>query len=92
MTDQFLKASQALADDERKAALEHQLEYVNETEAGIIRQVLGDENKPLSKKQEFVYKNNIEPTLVEKCGIKGCGQFVPTGTEYCGSCGIEYGG
>ena len=70
----------------------HQLENVNETEAGIIRQIIGDENKPLSKKQEYIYKKEIEPTLAEKCGIKGCEQFVPAGTDYCGSCEIEYGG
>ncbi|MDO6621200.1 hypothetical protein [Shewanella sp. 6_MG-2023] len=91
MTDPFLKASQGFADDERKAALEHQLEIVNETEAGIIRQLLGVEKKPLSEKQEYIYKNKIEPALAEKCGIKGCGQFVPAGTDYCGSCEIEYG-
>jgi len=91
MTDKFKEAAQALSDEERTAALKDRLDYVNETEAGIIRQILGNEGKALSKKQEYVYTTQIEPSLVEKCGIQGCGQFVPAGTDYCGSCQIECG-
>jgi len=90
MSDKFKEAAQNLCDDERTIALKERLDYVDATESGIIKQILGREGKPLSNKQKFIYQTKIEPTLVEKCGIQGCEKFVPAGTGYCDSCQIEY--
>lgn len=64
----------------------------NDTHGGIIRQKLGNKKKPLSTKQQYVYDNEILPSLVEKCGLNGCQNFVPVGTGSCGTCSIEYNG
>lgn len=92
MTDEWKKAAQNLTPSERKLALENLLEDVDEPEAGIIRQILGDEGKPLSPKQAHVYKTRIEESLVERCGNKGCQNFVLAGVFQCSSCEIKYGG
>lgn len=92
MTDDWRKAAQNLTDTERETALKNLLELVNEPEAGIIRQLLGDEKKPLTAKQQYVYDSHIEEALVEKCRNKSCGNFVPAGVSYCPTCEIEYDG
>jgi hypothetical protein len=77
---------------EIEQALRHILDLNhNDTQSGIIRQILGDEKKPLSETQNFVFKKDIEPSLVERCGITGCKNFVPAGTDNCPCCQIEYG-
>jgi hypothetical protein len=93
MTDNWLRAARNLSDTERKTALKNLLENVNETEAGIIRQLLGDELKPLTEKQRYVYETHIEKALVERCGVPGCSNFVPAGTAsgYCQTCEVKYG-
>ncbi|MGF1903436.1 hypothetical protein [Aliivibrio sifiae] len=91
MTNEWNEAVQQLSDDEIKQALQNQLEHMNETEAGITRQILGSEQKPLSQKQQSVYEKKIKPTLVEKCGNTGCGRFVIAGVFLCQVCEIEYG-
>lgn len=91
MTDEFLKAAKNLTDSERKKALESALDNVSETEAGIIRQVLGNKDKPSTEKQKKVYENHILPALVEKCGAPGCSRFSLAGKIYCTTCAIEYG-
>lgn len=80
-----------LCDVEREEALRHLVEIADETRAGIIRQLLGEEQKPLSQAQQHVYKKYIEPELIERCGRSGCTTFVPAGTNYCPMCEIEYG-
>ncbi|HAS6997956.1 TPA: hypothetical protein I7280_24380 [Vibrio parahaemolyticus] len=92
MSNEWRKAAKSLTDEERIQALEHQLENMDGAEAGIIRQLLGDEQKPLSEKQQYIYHHNIEETLVEKCGRSGCNEFVVAGVGYCPSCEIEFGG
>lgn len=91
MTDGWRKAAQGLSDSERETALKNSLDCVGDTEAGIIRQLLGKDGKPLTEKQKYVYNNRIEMSLVEKCGRSGCSAFVPAGTNYCQTCEIEYG-
>ena len=91
MSDDWQKAAQSLTEVERESALKNVSENANNPEAGIIRQLLGKENKPLTEKQKYVYETSIEPTLVERCGNKGCNNFVPAGTNYCPTCEIEYG-
>ncbi|MBX9936091.1 MAG: hypothetical protein K2Y10_05815 [Burkholderiaceae bacterium] len=91
MKDEFSQAAQNLTDSEKKKALESLLDNANETEAGIIRQILGKEGKPLTEKQNEVYKKHIEPALVEKCGVLGCTRFSIAGETYCATCAIEYG-
>lgn len=91
MPDDFLTASRSLSLNEKRMALANLLEFSGDPEAGIIRQLLGDKKKPLSKKQQYVFHNKIEPSLVEKCGCNGCVNFVIAGTSYCPSCNLEYG-
>ncbi|QTR54489.1 hypothetical protein [Thiothrix unzii] len=91
MTDKFSKAAKDLTDSERKKALESVLDNANETEAGIIRQILGEDGKPLTEKQKKVYEKYIEPALVEKCGALGCTRFSLAGETYCATCAIDYG-
>jgi hypothetical protein len=80
-------------DEEKETALRNLLENnPQDAEAGIIRQLLGDEKKPLSPDQQEVYERYIEPGLAEKCGFASCGRFVPAGVDYCGTCEIEFGG
>lgn len=91
MTDDWRKAAQNLTDTEKETALKNLLESASEPESGVIRQLLGDKKKPLTLKQQYVYDNHIEESLVEKCGIQGCGKFVPAGIDYCPTCEVEYG-
>ena len=91
MTSEWKKAAQNLTDEEKLQALNYLLENMDGAEAGIIRQILGNEEKPLSEKQQYIYDKNIEPSLVEKCGGPGCNEFVLAGQGYCPSCQIEYG-
>jgi len=86
------KAAKDLTDDDRIKALNNLLDTVNDTQAGIIRQILGDEEKLLSDKQQSIYDGKIEPALVEYCGCLSCKTIVVTGNYYCPSCEIEYGG
>lgn len=91
MTDEWTEAARKLADDEKQRALENILDNSSSPEAGIVRQILGEENKPLTKKQQHVYENSIEPSLVERCGSQGCQNFTVAGDAYCPTCEIEYG-
>jgi hypothetical protein len=93
MTDPWLQAARNFTDEEKETALRNLLENTPGAEAGIIRQLLGDEKKPLSPSpQQEVYERYIEPGLAEKCGFASCGRFVPAGVDYCGTCEIEFGG
>ncbi|KAB7688991.1 hypothetical protein GBN24_11975 [Plesiomonas shigelloides] len=88
MSDKWIEAAKQLTPEQVQEALEHQVEYMGDPEAGIIRQILGSEGKPLSDKQQYIYDTKILPSLVERCAM--CDNFVPAGVDYCGSCSIEY--
>lgn len=90
MNDKWIQAAKSLSDPEKEKALESLLENAGEPEAGVIRQILGEEQKPLTEKQQHVYKKYIEPALVEKCGTPGCSRFSVAGEAYCSTCAIEY--
>lgn len=91
--NQWADAAKKLSEDEKLQALEYMLEMGgSDTHCGIIRQILGNEQKPLSAKQQYIYDNQILPSLVEKCGLNGCQNFVPAGTGSCQNCSIEYNG
>lgn len=90
--DEFLAVARNLTDDQRRAALENRLEYAREPEAGIIRQLLGEEQIPLTARQQNVYDNYIVPSLVERCANRRCSILVPAGTGFCPICEVEYGG
>ena len=92
MADDWRKAAQNLTEVERETALRNLLDNANEPEAGIIRQLLGHENKALTEKQQHVYETYIEQALVEKCANQGCSNLVPAGIDYCPTCEIKYGG
>ena len=79
-----------LSEDEI-TGLKNQVEgsCLNDTGDGIARQILGDDEKPLSEKQQYVFDNKIKPTLSEKCST--CIEKVPAGVDYCPTCEIEYG-
>ncbi|HHF3067893.1 TPA: hypothetical protein ACPJ09_004663 [Vibrio diabolicus] len=91
----FRAAARELSDYEVIEALhnrlEHEQESIDDRSAGIIRQILGDPTKPLSRNQQYHYDNFILPTLVEGCGITGCSKFTVAGRDYCGVCALEYG-
>ena len=89
--NQWADEARKLSEDEILQALKHVLEMGgSDTHCGIIRQKLGSERKPLSTRQQYVYDNEILPSLVEKCGLNGCQNFVTAGTGSCGTCSIEY--
>lgn len=88
---EFATAAKMLSDDQRKEAMETLLDTVNETEAGIIRQILADPDKPLSEKQQAVFDKHIEPAMVEKCGRSGCSGFTMPEVELCPSCEAKFG-
>ncbi|WP_440886733.1 hypothetical protein [Vibrio sp. WZ-1] len=92
MSFDFKAAAEQLTDDEREEALNHYLEINggSDAESGIVRQLLGEESKPLSEKQKYVYENNVVPCLAEKCGIPSCTAIIPAGREYCPSCEIKF--
>lgn len=85
------QAIEGLSQKERECALRHLLNNASDTEAGIIRQLLSPDRKPLSKKQQIIYENRIEPSLVEECGTNLCPNFALAGVDYCSTCSIEYG-
>lgn len=91
--NQWVDEAKKLSEYETLQALKNILEMGdNNTNCGIIRQKLGNEKKPLSEKQQYVYDHDILPSLVEKCGLNGCQNFVPAGTGSCQNCLIEYNG
>lgn len=47
----------------------------NQPEVGIMRQLLVDPNKPLTKKQKSVFDNHVVSSMVEKCGNQSCNGF-----------------
>lgn len=79
-----------LSEDEI-TGLKNQLENscLDTTSDGITRQILGDDEKPLSEKQQYVFDNKIKPTLLEKCST--CVAKVPAGIDFCPTCEIKYG-
>ena len=79
-----------LSEDE-VIALKNQVDgaFLNPKGYGVGKQILGDEKKPLSDKQQYVFDNEIKPTLLEKCAT--CVSKVPAGVDYCPTCEIEYG-
>lgn len=91
MGDEWSKAVENLSEQERKNALENLQDIATETESGIIRQILGKEQKPLTDKQQLVFAKYIKPSLVERCGVPSCKNLVPSGEIYCATCSIEYG-
>lgn len=91
MKHDFIEAAKNLTDTEIKIALENLLENVREPEAGIIRQILGPEQKPLSEAQMNVYNKYIFGALVEKCANQSCKNFTLAGVAYCPTCEIEFG-
>lgn len=88
---EWRNAAQRLDDEARESALKDRLDHVEEPEAGIIRQILANDGKPLSPKQQHVYDKYIEESLVEKCGAPGCKEFTRSGSAYCSICEIKYG-
>ena len=89
MSDEWRIAAQTLTDDQRKIALTNLLTVLGDVECGIIRQILGKDQKPLTEAQKYIYEKNIEPCLVERCDT--CNKFIPAGTNRCSICKIEYG-
>lgn len=91
MKHDFIEAAKNLTDAEIRVALANLLEHASEPEAGIIRQLLGPEKKPLSEAQMNVYNKHILGALVEKCGNQSCKNFTLAGVDYCPTCEIEFG-
>ncbi|WP_157958779.1 hypothetical protein [Salinicola sp. RZ23] len=91
MPDEWKEAAKELPDDEKRRALKYIAENSSGPMAGIARQILGEEKKPLTNNQKHIYEDSIEPSLVEKCGGPGCKNFAVAGDTYCPTCAIEYG-
>lgn len=82
------------ADEQAEADMREDLEKFEEGTmdsklAGITRQILGKKTiqeglNGLSEKQAYLYHNEIEPSLTEKCGWMGCTNVVRVGSGYCG--------
>lgn len=93
MTDPRRQVVQNLTDDQKKTGLRNLLDNSpHEAETGVIKQLLGVKQKPLSPAQQKVFDQHIEPALTEKCGAPGCRKLVPAGVVYCDTCDVEYGG
>lgn len=87
---EFSDAARLLSDEQQRIAMESQLDFISEVEAGIIRQKLAEPDKPFSPKQQAVFDKHILPAMVEKCG-GGCGGFSVSGVEFCDTCAIRFG-
>lgn len=89
---EFTDAAKLLSDEQKRIAMKSLLDSVNDVEAGVIRQILGEPEKSLSPKQQAVYENHIVPQMVEKCRLhSSCKGFTMPGEEYCASCATQYG-
>lgn len=81
-----------LSDEQREEGLKEILENAQDTESGIIRQVLDRGTESLSPKQAWVFEHKIDPLFEEGCSIRSCTRMAFVGHEYCDVCEIEYGG
>ncbi|MBD8696611.1 hypothetical protein [Stenotrophomonas sp. CFBP 13718] len=92
-TDPFVQAARNFVDSQRVQAMEELLQYesdmVDDRCAGVLRQLLHPDQKPLTPNQQYIYDALIEPRLAEKCS--NCTTFVPAGVDNCQNCDIRYG-
>lgn len=91
---EFSDAAKKLSDAERRAAMEELLDtgMGTDEEAGIMRQLLAEPEKPLTGPQRFVFDNYIEPAMVERCSqYSSCNGFTMPGVGLCPSCAIRFG-
>ena len=79
-----------IPEKELKKALEHQLEHMSETGAGITRQFLEQGEDSLSEKQSFVFNKEVVPILTELCGVNNCQKRIYSGEDSCTICQVEY--
>jgi len=86
---EFEQAAKRLGLDQQQDAMRNLVEDANEPEAGIMRQLLAEPDKPLTPSQQHVFDKYILPSMVEKCG-GGCGGYSLSGVEFCDSCAIRF--
>lgn len=63
----------------------------DERHRGIFRQITEQGLDSLTKKQSYVYHNEMVPSCVEKCSFPGCINPTVPGNQYCNMHDIEYG-
>lgn len=86
---EFEQAAKQLCPEQQREAMRNLVELANEPEAGIMRQLLAEPNKPLTPKQQHVFDQHILPSMVERCST--CSGFSLAGVAYCDTCAVEYG-
>lgn len=88
---EFEKSARLLSFEQQQEAMRSFLEFVDDPDAGIIRQKLAEPDNPLTPKQQYVFDNRILPAMVEKCVSHDCKEFTLPGVEYCDSCAVKFG-
>lgn len=86
---EFEKAAKQLCPEQQQEAMRNLVDIADEPEAGIMRQLLAEPQKPLSPKQQNVFDKHILPSMVERCST--CSGFSLAGTAFCETCAVEYG-
>lgn len=86
---EFEQAAKQLCLEQQQEAMSNMVELANDTEAGIMRQLLAEPNKPLTQKQQQVFDTHILPSMVERCST--CSGFSLAGVAYCDTCAVKYG-
>lgn len=86
---EFENAAMLLCPEQQQEAMRNLVEMADEPEAGIMRQLLVEPQKPLSPKQQNVFDKHILPSMVEKCST--CSGFSLAGVAFCDTCAVEYG-
>jgi hypothetical protein len=87
---EFEQAAQKLCPVQQQEAMRNLVEMANEPEAGIMRQLLAEPNKPLTPKQQHVFDKHILPTMVERCSTCKTGFSLAGGMGYCEVCAVKY--
>jgi hypothetical protein len=86
---EFENAVKQLCPEQQQEAMRNLVDMADEPEAGIMRQLLAEPQKPLSPKQQNVFDKHILPSMVEKCST--CCRFSLVGVAFCDICAVEYG-
>lgn len=85
---EFEEAAKRLCPEQQQEAMLNLLDDANETEAGIMRQLLAEPGKPLTQRQQNVFDKHILPSMVERCST--CSGFSLSGNQFCDSCAIKF--
>ncbi|QBZ90671.1 hypothetical protein EPZ47_18765 [Pseudomonas viciae] len=83
---------ETLTEEDQEEALKELIEAgLDGAAGGIAKLVLAEGLDSLTKKQLSVFKNHVDPSLMEGCYNQQCSNQTLAGRQYCDSCAIRFG-